>query len=343
MAPHRLGRLHGGGTDVIKVLSIDGGGIRGIMPAIILAEIERRTRRPIASLFHLIAGTSTGGLLALLLTRPTRHRTPLYTAAELVALYETEGLRIFPRSIWQQLHSVGNIVDEKYPDAGLEEVLNRYLGRARLKEALTDVLITSYEIERRIPWFFRSRRAKRRKDYDFLMKDVARAACAAPTYFEPHKLRGQASADAYALIDGGVFANNPAMCAFAEAKVRYPSAKEILVVSLGTGEHTRPLPYERVKDWGLMQWTQTLLGIVFHGISATVDYQMRQLLPARKGRGARYHRFQTRLDLAHDTVDDASPANIRGLKLMAEELIRDRQDDLTRLCAQLVRSRQRVR
>ena len=320
--------------NLMKVLSIDGGGIRGIIPAMILTEIEKRTGKPIAELFDLIAGTSTGGILALGLTKPDPSGTkPQYTAEDGIKLYETEGSRIFSRSIWHKIHSVWSVEEEKYPSDGIESVLNEYFGDARLKDARTEVLITSYEIERRIPFFFRSTRARdpQKPGYDFPMWQVARATSAAPTYFEPIKIETDDRSDYYALIDGGVFANNPAMCAFAEAKIMYRDADEFLIVSLGTGELTRPLPYDEAKGWGLRQWAQPIIGVIFDGVSDTVDYQLEQLLPA-----TRYFRFQTRLNEGNDDLDDASRTNIRALKLQAEDIIRKKSQDLDNLCRQLV-------
>ena len=111
----------------IRILSIDGGGIRGIIPAMILAEIERRTHRRIADLFHLIAGTSTGGILALGLTVPDMdnergrngRRTPKYRALDLVKLYERDGEAIFPSS-WQKVWSIGGLFDQFYPSDGID-------------------------------------------------------------------------------------------------------------------------------------------------------------------------------------------------------------------------------
>src|SRR5215210_6651753 len=117
-------------ADVVKVLSIDGGGIRGIIPATVLAEIERRTGSRIAQLFDLVAGTSTGGILALGLVKPAGDGGgggggggPDYPASKLVELYEQEGRRIFARSPWHHLGAFGNLLDEKYEARGLESVL----------------------------------------------------------------------------------------------------------------------------------------------------------------------------------------------------------------------------
>jgi patatin-like phospholipase/acyl hydrolase len=319
----------------VKILSIDGGGIRGIIPALILAEIERRTKRPIAELFDLIAGTSTGGLIALGLTKPGVGNQPQYTAEELAHLYETDGSAIFSRSIWHRLYAANNFLEEKYPSDGIERVLDKYFGEARLKDALTNVLISSYEIEKRFPFFFKISRAKQRADHDFPIKQVARATSAAPTYFEPLKLEAQESPGYYALIDGGVYANNPAMCAYVEAVCAQPELCEYLVVSLGTGELTRPIPYDDAKDWGLAMWAQPILNVVFDGVSDTVDYQLKQLLPARENGAKRYYRFQTTLAMGNDDMDDASQTNLFVLKALAKEIISQSDSDLAQLCEQL--------
>src|SRR6476646_6047412 len=105
---------------LIKVLAIDGGGIRGVIPAMLLTEIEKRTGRAIAELFDVIAGTSTGGILALGLTKHNSSGKPAYSAADLVHLYEAEGQKIFPKSSLSKIHSLFN---EKYPAIGIETVL----------------------------------------------------------------------------------------------------------------------------------------------------------------------------------------------------------------------------
>jgi len=324
-------------ANFIKVLSIDGGGMRGIIPAMILAEIETRTQRQIAELFHLIAGTSTGGILALGLTKPNPQGKPQYAARDLMNLYEAEGGRIFSRSVWHRIHAIGHVAEEKYPSDGIETVLDRYFGEARLKDAVTDVLITSYEIEKRLPFFFKSANAKTKLGYDFPMKKVARATSAAPTYFEPLRLETGDSSDYYALIDGGVFANNPAMCAFVEAKTTHPDTNDFLVLSIGTGEMTRRLPYDEVKNWGLLRWAQPILSVVFDGVNDTVDYQLKQLLPLTREGHERYYRFQTRLDMGNDDMDDASETNIHALKSLAERIIRDNNEAIDTLCDGLIR------
>ncbi len=320
-----------------KVLSIDGGGIRGIIPAMVLAEIERRTGRATSQLFDLVAGTSTGGILALGLTKPGQGGEPEYSAKRLIELYETEGDKIFSIPVWHRIHSAGGVAEEKYPAKGIEGVAREYFDDVRLAEALTEVLVTAYEIEGRAPWFFKRRHARdpeRREGDNFLMREVARATSAAPTYFEPFLVEGGPH-DGCALIDGGVHSNNPAMCAYVEARKIFPEEDDFLVVSLGTGELTRSLSYEEVKDWGLALWAQPILNVVFDGVADTVDYQLRELL-ATEGEGRRYYRFQTLLDIGKDDMDDASATNIAALKVKAREIISENDAALDALCDQLV-------
>jgi patatin-like phospholipase/acyl hydrolase len=319
-----------------RILSIDGGGIRGLIPAIILAEIEKRTGRSIASLFDLIAGTSTGGILALGFTVPTTRKKPKYSANRLIDLYRKEGKTIFNRSPWHAMTSAGGLRDEKYPAKGIESVLDKYFGAARLKDTLTPVLITAYDIEMRMPWFFKTRYARTSslKGYDFPLTRVARATSAAPTYFEPARVKGAGSGRMYTLVDGGVFVNNPGMCALAEARTMFRGEDDFYLLSLGTGELTRRIAYKEAKDWGLAEWARPILDVVFDGVSDATDYQLRQLLPPRD-RSSRYHRLQVGLTVGNDEMDDPSERNILGLETLAKRLVEERSQEIDEICERI--------
>lgn len=328
-------------TEPIKILSIDGGGIRGIIPAMILAEIEKRTEYPISSMFNLISGTSTGGIIALGLTCSNEKREPKYSASDIVTFYENKGPQIFNRTLLRKIMALGNLIDEKYSAKSFEQILLEFFGDTRLCEANPNVIIPAYEIERRIPWFFKSSKAKVVNKYDFFMRDVARATAAAPTYFEPSKIETNDLADYYSFIDGGVFANNPTMNAYVEAKSLYPNAKNFFVVSLGTGEFTKPLDYKKAKNWGVSGWAVPLLSVTYHGISSSVDYEMENLLPDIQNNDY-YYRLQPKLNKFNDVMDDASEDNIRNLILLSEELIRKENTTISKICDQLVKWRKKI-
>ena len=288
----------------VRVLSIDGGGIRGLIPALVLAEIERRSGRRVFELFDLIAGTSTGGILACALCAPD----PL-PAAELVSLYEDEGPEIFDRTIFQRLRSAEGLLDEKYDGAALERALDRFLAAKRLKDARPDLIVPAYDTAAPAPYFFKSRKARESRAEDFALSTVARATSAAPTYFEALPVAGKA------LLDGGVFAVNPAMCALAEV-LRHTPGAEVTVISLGTGERTRRREFDEIEDWGLAEWARPILDVVFDGVSDAVDYQLTHALPE-----GRYWRFQVELTRASPDLDDASADNLAALREHAEDLI----------------------
>ena len=322
-----------------KILSIDGGGVRGIIPAVVLDDIEKRTGKSISELFDLIAGTSVGGMLALGLAVPknpeSQNSAPKYSAKELGESLKRDLPTIFKRPFLLNL-PFGQFLYRRYSQRGIESVLDNYFGEARLSDALADVLIPSYEIEQRSPEFFRSPHLRlgevpeAPKDphddtpphKNIYMKEAARASSAAPTYFVPKKIP---SLPGYAFIDGGVFANNPAMCAYAEAKAIYADEEEFLFVSLGTGAAHAPINEKDASKWGHIGWARPMLDIMMDGSSDTVDYQLRQVVPPVNGR-RRYFRFQAQLDGAGtEKLDNTDPFNLDKLEALGIDITKDPQ------------------
>lgn len=251
-----------------------------------------------------------------------------YTAEDLTDLYAKRGGEIFDRSFWRGVSSAGGLLDEKYGHQALVKLLKEYIGTRKFNEAFLPTLISSYDIERRKPYFFKSWNDSAPQ---WPMWQVGRATSAAPTFFEPtNPINFRAGIEGHALVYGGVFVNNPALCAYAEARKIFPDADEIFVVSLGTGELTREIPYRDAKDWGLAGWALPILSVVFDGVSDAVDYQLQQILEDD------FQRFQCKLKIASDDLDNASAANIEALKMQARNLIEARSDDLDAVCRRLL-------
>jgi patatin-like phospholipase/acyl hydrolase len=334
-----------------RILSIDGGGIRGIIPAMVLSYIEKRTGKRIATMFDFIAGTSTGGIIALGLTRKNSdssiNNEPEYTAGEILNFYGKYGAKVFKENM---IGDVDDLLQPKHDPKGREEVLKAFLGEAKLEDALREIFIPSYDIELRAPIFFTSNPAAEECDSihsrkvcsGFKMFEAAMATSAAPTFFPPYKLETPHTTDEghYALIDGGVFANNPSSLAIMEAMISYKKKtkeelhrKDMLVVSLGTGSVTRRYKYRDAKNWGQIKWALPLLNVVLDGQTESVAFQLDQLM-VTQGENRNYYRFQLQLssDEAHDQMDNASPDNIEHLQKRGKNLIEHRKRELDELC-----------
>ncbi len=331
-------------TKLTRILSIDGGGIRGIIPGQILVSLEEKLKKldnnpngRIADYFDLIAGTSTGGILTCIYLCPDKKdpKRPRFSAAEAVDLYLERGDEIFDVTFWQKLKSAGGVLDEKYSADELEEALMDYMQDLKLSELLKPCLVTSYDIKRRKGHFFTQHTAAKKDAENFYVRDVARATSAAPTYFEVSRIKSFGN-EYYPLIDGGVFVNNPTLCAYAEArKLKFdakrnkPTAKEMAILSIGTGKIDKPYYYKKAKDWGMVEWLKPLIDIMMSGVAETVDYQLRQIYDA-VGTPNQYLRLSPALHNAKPSMDDATHENLMALKeagsLNAKEVDKDLTD-----------------
>jgi patatin-like phospholipase/acyl hydrolase len=311
----------------INVLSIDGGGIRGIIPASILAALEQGVGRALHEVFDLIAGTSTGGIIALGIGTTANGGKP-YRPADLVGLYLQNGPAIFKKDL---LTPVKSFFGPKYSPDALERTLERFFGDTRLDSALTPLLVSSYDLATQLPYFFKSHKIAQGPSYNWKARQIARATSAAPTFFPPFRLEGDGKE--HALVDGGIFVNNPAMAVYAEARNLYPDASEIFLVSVGTGDRDDRITYGKAKGWGLIGWARQIIPVMMDSVSEAVDYELDAVLGAAATR--QHFRLQPRLTMASNEIDDTSPENLNHLKREAEEFLQKDAPKTQTICAEL--------
>jgi len=263
-----------------RVVSIDGGGIRGLVTTILLQRIIATPG--LENLFgtiDLVAGTSTGGLLALGIA----HQLDLQRIRD---VYIEKGPKIFADSWLDDLVDLGKIRGADYDIKPLRRELKDLFGEATLGSLRKRVLITAFDLDNESPKA-EERTWKPKLFHNFpgpssdrgaLAADVGLYTSAAPTYFP--------SVDGY--IDGGVYASNPAMCALAQTQdARYrptPSLNEVFLLSLGTGTSLQYIK-GNYHDWGYAQWVKPLINLMLDGTAGIADYQCSQIL------GDRYHRL----------------------------------------------------
>ena len=263
-----------------NILSIDGGGIRGIIPTILLQRLSAEAElSDWLDSVDLVAGTSTGGLLALGLA----HGLDLQVIRN---IYETRGQKIFDDSLIDDLLDLGKVAGAEYDIQGLEKELKKILGQTTLAGLRKSVLITAFDLDNESP-DPQSRTWKPKLFHNFPGSDsdghllaykVGLYTSAAPTYFP--------SVDGY--IDGGVYASNPSMCALAQSQdpriANCPPLSDVVLLSIGTGMSLVHIKGKEL-DWGYAQWAKHLVDLMLDGVAGIADYQCRQLL------GNRYHRL----------------------------------------------------
>lgn len=305
----------------MRVISCDGGGIRGLLTADWLAAVEAELGGRIRDHCDLIAGTSTGAILAVALGQGI-------SAAEIAELYVEHGGTIFPGGGRRLFDYLGRMFKQgisapKYSADGLERVLCDRLGYGPLSSLTPRVMLMTYNTVTRSPEVLKSWVGSGKSVPAW---EAAVASASAPTYFPAHivKLDGVA----VPLIDGGVAANNPTVCAIAEAMRLQEmgaarSGGALVVGSFGAGRSTRPISAKSAQEWGAMEWALPIIDVLLDAGPSVADYQARMLVT----RG-RYFRFQTRLEAAYDDIDDVSATNLNALRMMAMRHLRDEGGDL---------------
>jgi patatin-like phospholipase/acyl hydrolase len=289
---------------LFRILSIDGGGIRGILPGQIIASLEKKlqkaTNNPdarVADYFDMIAGTSTGGILTCLYTCPDENGRPKFTAEEAVNVYLEHGSKIFSVPVTHQITSLAGWLRAKYPAANIESIMKEYMGDKKLSDALTNIIIPAFDLDDGSAKFFTSSDASTKERKNFPLWEVARSTSAAPTYFSASHAGGMLK-KFKGYIDGGVFANNPTMCAIVEAykidvdlhrKYHIESRgisgftpgnsvlDNVFVLSIGTSSSDAKYPFDDHRDLGKLTWIKPLIDIMMSGVSETVAYQVEQL------------------------------------------------------------------
>ncbi len=315
-----------------RIISLDGGGVRGLLTATWLERLESKLDTPLSKRIDLIAGTSSGALIACAIALDIEART-------LVEIFKNEVRDVFPAASSRWWNRIGRIFQQglsapRYDEAGLERVLRDVFGDTRMGDLGVDqVLVPTYDTLHRRPVMFKNNKPEHQ---DLLVWEVCKASASAPTYFPAHVMDIDGSQ--IPLIDGGVVSSNPTASALAEGvrRRRTRSGKsvilrEFVVGSFGAGDTTRPISSEEARSWGRLQWAGPIIDVLLGASSESVDYIARAILQDEN-----YVRLETSLMGADDDLDDASPENIEALSRLATEYLHREGDALLERLAQLL-------
>ncbi|KAL3700918.1 hypothetical protein R1sor_018940 [Riccia sorocarpa] len=335
----------------ITVLSLDGGGVRGVITTVLLEYLESELQRidgkdvRIADYFDVVAGTSTGGLVASMLTAPDANKRPLFTAAQATDFYMKRAIQIFPQTSSPFSSVINLFTGPTYKNAPLKKILTENLKDLKIADALTDVLITSFDIKTQQPVFFNRQVAQSTERFNARYVDACVGTSAAPTYLPAHKFvvpdpDSPTKTHEYNLIDGVIAANNPTQVAILHAikdlqignsphKKRIPcfeGSKDLLVLSLGTGVKTETFDATAVASWGSLAWVSSqgdtpLVDMLLNSSAYLVDFDVAIRFQTSDDE-RNYLRIQA-YDIKDgmQRIDNADPKNMAALKQLGQDLL----------------------
>ena len=281
---------------VANILSIDGGGIRGVVALTQLVEFEKVLHQPLYTKFDFISGTSTGGIIAVMLSIG-------YSAQEVLDFYKKHGETIFskPPLRW-------GIFKPKYDETAFEEIIREYVGDKTLLDCKTDIIVPAYELNKigtpNVLKLFKSHKAKRDpENYNYSLFDVIRSTSAAQTYFKPHKINSSY------FSDGGTICNSPSMVTKYEAFDE--GYNKLNIVSVACGRKMKGFDITDY-DGGMLEWASPMVDALLDAQQTMTDY----FLNKDKEMGLlRYVRFKSWIQYSDGSIDNASKDNMNRMIL----------------------------
>ncbi|BAT96834.1 hypothetical protein VIGAN_09014100 [Vigna angularis var. angularis] len=308
--------------DHVSILSIDGGGIRGIIPATVLTYLDKalKAKDPTTSLAHyfdVISGTSTGGLMTAMLAAPNSSNSnhPLFTPSEVVQFYKKYGPDIFRARNWWDLEKC-----PKYDGEFLRDITRKILKDTRLNQTLTNVVIPSFDERKIYPVIFSNFKLKTETYLNAKLSDICLSTSAAPTYLPPHQFEN--AGVQFDMVDGAMAANNPALVAVSEV-IQHTGNKEIMLLSLGTGiTATNKLGgiFDGVCQLG---WLVNSFDVFSEALYSTdmTHYYLATLFSGLVPQDNYLRIEEYNLDPSMEEMDDASPKNMDKLEKVGKNLL----------------------
>ena len=307
------------------ILSIDGGGIRGIIPATILSYLEQKiqeivndNRIKIGNLIDFVAGTSTGSVIGSLMLIPDDNNFyPKYKMTEIIDFYLSLGDKVFRHNLLHDIKNVWGLFGPRFKNSNIEEPLLKQFDHYKLKDLIKPCMFSGYDIEKRKIVFY-TNNDKNKKYENYNIKDIIRGSTSIPSYFAPAHFND--GLEFNSIVDGGLFANNPAFAAFTEisktifnGKKQIYTPNELIIISLGTGSFNKKIySYNESKKWGKIKWIMPLIDILLTANSEITDYEIKQLFSSYDS-SHNYKRINPPIKLGSKDSMDASKKNLVNL------------------------------
>lgn len=327
-----MNTIHPTQTNSLRILAVDGGGVRGIIPARILKEIETRTGKQISQLFNAGTGTSTGGLVVLGLSVPNSAGVAEHKAQDLIDLYLNDSNKIFSTSMLKKITTGFGLWGAKYSRSNLDNITSEMFGDLRLSQTLYPTYIPIYSIEDDKPYILNSKAAAENVNNDFYVRDVAGATTAAPTYFPPKLFSSISGNVSYTAADGGIYANDPEIVAakcVTDMNQNF-DVSHVILVSIGTGR-VKHIAKKITGDDGIIGWLKDK-NMIADMMDADMNFD--EIIAGGIFKNNRY-RLEVCLQPGMEIMDNASVDNLNTLLNVTEEFIKINNEIINEICSAL--------
>lgn len=303
-----------------KILSIDGGGVRGVISICILKELESHLHGPIQSYFDCVTGTSVGGIIAAMLSIKDENGNFKYDAHYLYDNFAHFAKEIFSKDLFEgswSFFSFGGTIGSKYHRDNLDDALMRELGNTKLSDTKIPVVIHALELYPIKPTAFSSFHARQDSKEDYKLYDAAGASASAPTYLDLKHFSNKT------FVDGGLYANDPSVAAAMEVLKFLPKleVEDLFVLSVGTGLETDGFQYSG--NNGIFGWLFSKENIIDLTLDATQRFNHEIAKVAFKGN---YFKLQPELEHELPALDDSSDKNLEYLKQIGDAYAKEYLD-----------------
>ncbi|XP_010437269.1 PREDICTED: patatin-like protein 1 isoform X2 [Camelina sativa] len=340
---------------LVTILSLDGGGVRGVIAGVILAYLEKQLQEldgedaRLADYFDVIAGTSTGGLVTAMLTVPDETGRPHFAAKDIVPFYLEHCPKIFPQpaGVLALLPKLPKLLSgPKYSGKYLRNLLSKLLGETKLHQTLTNVVIPTYDIKKLQPTIFSSYQALADPSLNVKVSDICVGTSSAPTFFPPHYFSNedsQGKTTEFNLVDGAITANNPTLVAMTAVSkqivknnpdmgdIKPLGYDQFLVISIGTGSTKREEKYSAKKaaKWGIISWlydngSTPILDITMESSRDMIHYHSSVVFKALQSEDKYLRIDDDTLDGDVSVMDLATKSNLENLVKVGEKILSSR-------------------
>lgn len=323
------------------ILSIDGGGARGIIPALVINEIYTLLGqklcdelKPFHSYIDCFIGTSVGALISALLSAPSPERPgSTIMTPEMIPLFMRNSMgHVFPRKDFERRRRAGDADESGYDDSHADASFAKAFGELVVGDALANLVFTTYDPVKREPVLVSNIAQYDAATRQMKMRDAIRATTAAPTFHGPASITPYDDMAHEVLLDGAVYMNDPSFLALMFSTILGFDLNDTLILSLGTGQGSRPYDLDDMRSWTAADWSKPqrgfpLFSMLTSGQAAANPIILDKFLN-RPGEPARYIKIDGPLQDCSDDLDDASPENIARLEDFAGSLIRKHRSDI---------------